>query len=90
MDVQVKRIHEYKRQLLNLLSIVHRYNKIKNMSPAERKQVSCQTAALLLSLGLHATTPVPANASALLCQQSAVLYIMCLLKFMYATQDMML
>ena len=40
MDVQVKRIHEYKRQLLNLLSIVHRYHQIKNMSPAERKKVS--------------------------------------------------
>lgn len=39
MDVQVKRIHEYKRQLLNLLSIVHRYQQIKKMSPAERKQV---------------------------------------------------
>lgn len=39
MDVQVKRIHEYKRQLLNLLSIVHRYQQIKKMSPAEREQV---------------------------------------------------
>ena len=40
MDVQVKRIHEYKRQLLNLLSIVHRYHKIKQMSPEERMKVS--------------------------------------------------
>ena len=39
MDVQVKRIHEYKRQLLNLLSIVHRYHKIKQMSPEERMKV---------------------------------------------------
>lgn len=39
MDVQVKRIHEYKRQLLNVLSIVHRYQQIKKMSPAERKEV---------------------------------------------------
>lgn len=39
MDVQVKRIHEYKRQLLNLLSIVHRYQHIKSLSPEERKKV---------------------------------------------------
>jgi glycogen phosphorylase len=29
-DIQVKRIHEYKRQLLNLLQVVHRYNQIKS------------------------------------------------------------
>jgi len=29
MDVQVKRIHEYKRQLLNVLFCIDRYNKIK-------------------------------------------------------------
>ncbi|KAF8040418.1 hypothetical protein BT93_B2601 [Corymbia citriodora subsp. variegata] len=36
-DVQVKRIHEYKRQLLNILGIVYRYKKMKEMTPEERK-----------------------------------------------------
>merc|ERR1712093_867714 len=38
-DVQIKRIHEYKRQLLNILGIVYRFKKIKEMSHDERKQV---------------------------------------------------
>jgi starch phosphorylase len=29
-DVQVKRIHEYKRQLLNILHVIHLYNRIKD------------------------------------------------------------
>jgi starch phosphorylase len=33
-DVQVKRIHEYKRQVLNLLSVITRYNRIRNGDPA--------------------------------------------------------
>jgi starch phosphorylase len=37
-DVQVKRIHEYKRQQLNALYLIHRYNWIKSLSPEERKQ----------------------------------------------------
>jgi starch phosphorylase len=36
-DMQVKRIHEYKRQLLNILYVIHRYLKIKELSPEERK-----------------------------------------------------
>ncbi|GMP58557.1 hypothetical protein CsSME_00022183 [Camellia sinensis var. sinensis] len=37
-DVQIKRIHEYKRQLLNIMGIVYRYKKMKEMSPEERKE----------------------------------------------------
>ncbi|KAJ4760082.1 hypothetical protein LUZ62_070457 [Rhynchospora pubera] len=35
-DIQVKRIHEYKRQLLNIMGIVYRYKKMKEMTEAER------------------------------------------------------
>ena len=35
-DVQIKRIHEYKRQLLNIMSVVYKYKQLKAMSPAER------------------------------------------------------
>ena len=38
-DIQVKRIHEYKRQLLNVLGIIHRYSVIKAMTPAQRATV---------------------------------------------------
>merc|ERR1719198_2718946 len=39
IDVQVKRIHEYKRQLMNAFYQIHRYMEIKNMSPGERTKV---------------------------------------------------
>lgn len=39
LGVQVKRIHEYKRQLLNVLGIIHRYLRIKEMTAAERADV---------------------------------------------------
>jgi len=38
-DIQVKRIHEYKRQQLNIFGVIHRYLRLKKMSPEERKQV---------------------------------------------------
>ncbi|MED6130615.1 hypothetical protein PIB30_002736 [Stylosanthes scabra] len=38
-DVQVKRIHEYKRQLLNIFGIIHRYNCLKNMDKDSRRKV---------------------------------------------------
>lgn len=37
-DVQVKRIHEYKRQFMNILGVIHRYNMLKKMSATERAQ----------------------------------------------------
>ena len=38
-DVQVKRIHEYKRQQLNIFGVIHRYLSIKAMSEEEKKKV---------------------------------------------------
>ncbi|CAK7208500.1 Non-essential glycogen phosphorylase [Sporothrix bragantina] len=38
-DVQVKRIHEYKRQQMNIFGVIFRYLKLKSMSPEERKKV---------------------------------------------------
>ncbi|PKS09104.1 hypothetical protein jhhlp_003718 [Lomentospora prolificans] len=37
-DIQVKRIHEYKRQQLNIFGVIHRYLNLKAMSPEERKK----------------------------------------------------
>ncbi|TFK97616.1 glycogen phosphorylase [Pterulicium gracile] len=37
-DVQIKRLHEYKRQTLNILGVIHRYMALKAASPAERKK----------------------------------------------------
>lgn len=39
-DVQVKRIHEYKRQQLNIFGVIHRYLAIKAMSADERKKLA--------------------------------------------------
>eukprot|EP00798_Chlamydomonas_sp_ICE-L_P006010 gene6010-5302_t len=37
-DVQIKRIHEYKRQYMNVLSILWKYKQLKKMTPEERKK----------------------------------------------------
>ncbi|RYO96280.1 hypothetical protein DL765_011627 [Monosporascus sp. GIB2] len=37
-DIQVKRIHEYKRQQLNIFGVIHRYLTLKAMSPEERRK----------------------------------------------------
>ncbi|XP_019053302.1 PREDICTED: alpha-glucan phosphorylase, H isozyme isoform X2 [Nelumbo nucifera] len=42
-DIQVKRIHEYKRQLLNILGAVYRYKKLKEMNAEERKKTTART-----------------------------------------------
>lgn len=39
-DIQVKRIHEYKRQQLNIFAVIHRYLTIKAMTPEERKKLA--------------------------------------------------
>lgn len=39
-DIQVKRIHEYKRQQLNIFGVIHRYLKIKEAAPEERKKLA--------------------------------------------------
>lgn len=39
-DIQVKRIHEYKRQQLNIFGVIHRYLTIKSMSSEERKKLA--------------------------------------------------
>ncbi|TVY51943.1 Glycogen phosphorylase [Lachnellula cervina] len=39
-DIQVKRIHEYKRQQLNIFGVIHRYLTIKAMTPEQRKKLA--------------------------------------------------
>ncbi|TPX68538.1 glycogen phosphorylase [Spizellomyces sp. 'palustris'] len=38
-DVQCKRLHEYKRQHMNIFGVIHRYEKLKSMSKAELENV---------------------------------------------------
>lgn len=42
-DIQVKRIHEYKRQFMNILYVIWRYLWIKDLSPEDRKNVVPRT-----------------------------------------------
>ncbi|KAG4094026.1 glycosyl transferase [Neocallimastix lanati (nom. inval.)] len=35
-DIQVKRIHEYKRQFMNILGVIHRYLRLKKLTPEQR------------------------------------------------------
>ena len=42
-DMQVKRMHEYKRQLMNILYVIYRYLTIKEMTPEQRKSVVPRT-----------------------------------------------
>lgn len=37
-DIQVKRMHEYKRQFMNILGVIHRYLEVKAMTAEERKK----------------------------------------------------
>lgn len=39
-DIQVKRIHEYKRQQMNIFGVIHRYLTIKAMGAEERKKLA--------------------------------------------------
>lgn len=41
---QIKRLHEYKRQTLNIFGCIHRYLQIKKATPAERKKIVKHTA----------------------------------------------
>ncbi|CAE7025308.1 unnamed protein product [Symbiodinium sp. CCMP2456] len=42
----IKRIHEYKRQLMNILFVIHRYLELKRASPGDREQ--CQKRVVLI------------------------------------------
>ncbi|CAO0791331.1 unnamed protein product [Mucor circinelloides] len=39
-DIQVKRIHEYKRQFMNILGVIYRYKNLQLLSAEERKEVT--------------------------------------------------
>ncbi len=37
-DVQCKRLHEYKRQFMNILSVIYHYKRLKTLSKEEIKK----------------------------------------------------
>lgn len=41
---QIKRLHEYKRQTLNIFGVIYRYLQIKKATPAQRKKMVGHTA----------------------------------------------
>jgi starch phosphorylase len=49
-DIQVKRIHEYKRQQLNIFGVIHRYLAIKEMSAEEQKKLAPRVSILAVRL----------------------------------------
>eukprot|EP00798_Chlamydomonas_sp_ICE-L_P021517 gene21517-28501_t len=57
-DVQIKRIHEYKRQYMNVLSILWKYKQLKKMTPEERKK---QTARVCVIGGKADALPLTAQ-----------------------------
>jgi len=62
-DCQFKRIHEYKRQFLNCLYLIHRYLTIKQASPAERAKIMKRTSILGGKAPRPTSTPRPSSSS---------------------------
>ncbi|KAJ3071789.1 Non-essential glycogen phosphorylase [Podochytrium sp. JEL0797] len=50
-DIQCKRFHEYKRQFMNILGVIHRYHEIKTMTP---EQLAKQTKKVVIFSGKSA------------------------------------
>lgn len=52
-DIQIKRLHEYKRQLLNVLSVIWRYRELKGMSDDERADGIPSLLLNMYSIAIH-------------------------------------
>ena len=63
-DIQIKRIREYKRQLLNIMGIIHRYNEMKAMTP-ERANVTPASASSAVRRTPPTSRPSASSASSL-------------------------